>query len=164
MSAADKDPIAISLLALSPTDFQLGVIPEGSAVSTVRISLPQGNPESRADLLSALKQCYAYTLRSLSFPSHTGSYMPHGPQVDLEHDTQQSVMTILQSGLPLPKSPSVQITDLERLKSVGKVSETDQEREERGWWTLRFQQVLREVQRQDPMLALEVMEKSVATR
>ena len=72
-------------------------------------------------------------------------------------------MDILNTGLPLPKSPSLQLRDNQRLRiDVSKNTEgrdgsdADREREERGWWTLRFQQVLREMQRRDPMLSLSM--------
>ncbi len=68
-------------------------------------------------------------------------------------------MEILNTGLPLPKSPSVQISDMGRTNLIRTISEVDKEREERGWWALRFQQVLREMQRQDPMLSLEMMSR-----
>lgn len=67
-------------------------------------------------------------------------------------------MDILNTGLPLPKSPSVQLKDNDRLGARDGPSDADREREERGWWTLRFQQVLREMQRQDPMLSLSMFD------
>jgi hypothetical protein len=72
-------------------------------------------------------------------------------------------MEILNTGLPLPKSPSLQLNNNARLtlarrvNSVGAGGDVDKEREERGWWTLRFQQVLREMQRLDPVLSLELV-------
>lgn len=154
--STDGDCLSLNLLPLSPSKLQAGTIPEGGEVSTIDIFLPHDNV-SRSEAHKAFVRCHAYTQRSLSFPSHNGAYLPHGPHVDLEHDTQQSVVAILNTGLPLPKSPSVQGEHMERLRSVGKLSDSDQEREERGWWTLRFQQVLREVQRQDAMQALEMV-------
>lgn len=147
------------MLPLSPSDLQTGVIPEGGSATIVRLSVFVSNETARAELLSVLQRCYAYTLRSLSFPTHAGHYLPHGPHVDLEHDTQQSVMAILNTGLPLPKSPSVQLNDMDRLRATGTGNGSDQEREERGWWTLRFQQVLKEMQRQDPVISLEMMHR-----
>ena len=125
-------------------------------MSSVEILLPHDSM-SRSEAKKAFVRCHAYTLRSLSFPSHTGAYLPHGPHVDLEGDTQKSVVAILNTGLPLPKSPSVQGEQMDRLRTMGRISDTDQEREERGWWALRFQQVLREMQRQDAMVALETV-------
>lgn len=101
---------------------------------------------SRSKWRTAFEQCHHSTLRSLSFPSHSGAYLAHGPGVDLEVDTKQSVMSILASGLPLPKSPSLQMDEVKQ----GILGDATQlEREERGWWALRFQQVFRELQRQE---------------
>lgn len=150
----------LGLLPLSQSDLQSGTMPEASATVEVRLTFPPGSEalkESEAAVVSAFRRCRAYTLRSLSFPSHSGQYLPHGPQVDLELDTQKTVMDILNTGLPLPKSPSVQFKDNQRL-GTREISDTDREREERGWWTLRFQQVLREMQRQDPMLSSATFE------
>ena len=80
--------------------------------------------------------------------SHSGRHLEHGPEVDLEVDTHQSVLSIMASGLPLPKSPSVQLEEVAHGESG---NPRQQEREERGWWSLRFQQVLREMQRRDAL-------------
>ncbi|KIP05064.1 hypothetical protein PHLGIDRAFT_120165 [Phlebiopsis gigantea 11061_1 CR5-6] len=162
LSAGTEGPttFVLGLLPLSQSDLQSGMIPDTSTTICVRLGFPPGLEalkENEAAILSAFRRCRAYTLQSLSFPSHSGQYLPHGPQVDLELDTQRTVMDILNTGLPLPKSPSVQFKDNQRL-GTREVSDTDREREERGWWTLRFQQVLREMQRQDPMLSLTIFE------
>lgn len=153
------------LLPLGQSDLQTGIIPESSTAISVTLSFSAAPEEDRENVLQALRRCQVYTLCSLSFPSHSGTYLPHGPQVDLEADTQRSVMDILHTGLPLPKSPSLQMRDGQRLgidvnKSTGGKdgSDADREREERGWWTLRFQQVLREVQRRDPVLSLSMFD------
>lgn len=58
---------------------------------------------------------------------------------------ENTIQKILASGLPMPKSPSVQLSSGERGNVVSR------EREERGWWSVRFRQVLREVQcEEDP--------------
>lgn len=93
-----------------------------------------------------MQSCSNFTTRSLSFPSNSEKYLAHGPGADLETDTKNSVLSILASGLPLPKSPSIQIEEA----ILGDAPNgAQQEREERGWWTLRFQQVLREMQRRE---------------
>ena len=154
--------MSLTVLPLSQNDLQTGAIPDNGPTVELRLSFVSGHDAepSKKDqdaAWSAFRRCHAYTLRSLSFPSHSGQYLPHGPQVDLELDTQKSVMDILNTGLPLPKSPSVQLKDNERLGSRV-ISDADREREERGWWTLRFQQVLREIRRQDPMLSSAMFE------
>ncbi|KAJ8689159.1 hypothetical protein PTI98_013210 [Pleurotus ostreatus] len=95
--------------------------------------------------VSAFRKCQSFTLRSLSIPSCYGSLrLPQkfdGPPAAIEN----TIQTILASGLPMPKSPSVQLTSGERGNVVSR------EREERGWWSVRFRQVLREVQyEEDP--------------
>jgi hypothetical protein len=68
---------------------------------------------------------------------------------ELEMDARCSLGSILASGLPLPKSPSFQKEE----EAKGVVADAVQmEREERGWWSLRFQQVLHEIQRMDIQL------------
>jgi serine/arginine repetitive matrix protein 2 len=83
-------------------------------------------------------------VRSLSFPTHSGRYLAHGPSVDLAADTKGAVVALLAAGLPFPKSPSIHIEEEARGALAPGVAV---EREERGWWALRFQQVLREMQR-----------------
>lgn len=156
--------VTLSLLPLSQDDLQNGVIPDTNSTTSIQLDLSSrpGEPlqeEERGSICAAFQQCHAYTLRSLSFPSHSGQYLPHGPQLDVELDTQKSVMTILNTGLPLPKSPSIQLTDTKRVGTREVTTEMDREREERGWWTLRFQQVLREMQRQDPLLAIQALDE-----
>jgi hypothetical protein len=146
------DGIESGILADNPpTPVYLHVprIPTGASGETqpsAGFSHAQGGRER---WLNAIKQCHDHTLRSLSFPSHSGHFLAHGPSVDLEHDTQQSVMSLISSGLPLPKSPSLQIEELHKCDQV--VEPTLHEREERGWWALRYQQVLREMQRHTAM-------------
>lgn len=101
---------------------------------------------SRKRWWDALNRCYTFTLRSLSFPTYSGRYLAPGLANEPETELRQStVMSILASGLPLPKSPSVQLEEIEidRRQDV-----TLREREERGWWALRFKQTLRELQQE----------------
>ncbi|KAH7102466.1 hypothetical protein BKA62DRAFT_769627 [Auriculariales sp. MPI-PUGE-AT-0066] len=101
--------------------------------------------ESARIWLQAFEKCFLFTLRSLSFPC-LGDHLAHGPDADLEMDTKASVVSILSVGLPLPKSPSQLIIDNE----TGRLPDTiEDERAERGWWAVRFRQVLRDLQRQD---------------
>lgn len=139
--------ISLDLLPLNPDDVQSGIISETSSSQSLGLAIPSSwSAEERGKALTALRKCHAYAIRSLSFPSYSGKYLSHGLQVDLEQDTKQSVMAIISTGLPLPKSPSVQIADLRRGHGNDSV---EQEREERGWWSLRFQQIMRELQRQN---------------
>ncbi|KAI0337858.1 hypothetical protein BDW22DRAFT_1363638 [Trametopsis cervina] len=153
------DHFKLELLPLNQHDLQSGMIPHERSVIVVDLSPPTRLTDSeRATATNAFRRCHAYTLRSLSFPSHSGQYLPHGAHLDLEQDTQRSVMAILSTGLPLPKSPSIQMADTGRAGTADPSTDHDREREERGWWALRFQQVLREMQRQDPMASLQALE------
>jgi hypothetical protein len=149
--------IVLDILPVDVKNLDKGVIPQSASVKTIHLAIPKEcpNPDSEEDpaeetrrqtWLSAFQQCFQFTLRSLSVPSHSGGYPIHGPNVDLELDTRNSVLGLLASGLPLPKSPSVQFEDVQRGQGC---DPRRQEREERGWWSLRFQQVLRELLRQD---------------
>ncbi|TCD70366.1 hypothetical protein EIP91_003718 [Steccherinum ochraceum] len=138
-SATSVDLLPITMSESLPYDQ-----PE-NAVTCLQVDVPR--TEQFDEILNALQKCYAETLRSLSFPATSDHGLPFGP-TDLEYDTQQSVAAIRSAGLPMPKSPSVQVQDL-RTGAAG--SAVDQEREERGWWSLRFQQVLGEMRRQDPI-------------
>lgn len=97
--------------------------------------------------VSAFQRSQQATLRLLSLASQYGSV---SSLTDVELEVQQSAASILASGLPLPKSPSLQQDEIRRGESS---STRRQEREERGWWSLRFQQVLRDLQRQDVDMA-----------
>lgn len=100
--------------------------------------------EAKAKWLDAFDRCFRFTLRSLSFPSYTSNPFANAGNTDLDSDTKNSVMSILASGLPLPMSPSQQLDEAQKGRPTDLVLE---EREERGWWSLRFQQVLKEMQR-----------------
>ncbi|GLB42761.1 hypothetical protein LshimejAT787_1202100 [Lyophyllum shimeji] len=100
--------------------------------------------------MSAFRRSRKFTLVSLCTLSKK-----HDPQLDTALETQQTVLGLLASGLPMPKSPSVQIADMRaRAGGADGDREGEGEREERGWWSLRFQQVFRELQRQDLALTL----------
>lgn len=156
--------ITLELLPLSPSQLQTGVIDGETRLSSVTISLsPDTLPTERSALLAALQESHKHTVLSLSFPSFSNTYLTHGPSVDLELDTQRSLKAIMDSGLPLPKSPSVQ--EWEKMSKTSTRAEdgpnhfddpVEGERQERGWWTLRFQQVLREMQRKEPTIAMDL--------
>lgn len=121
---------------------------------------------TRKRWLDALEHCAQSTLRSLSYPTFAGPGRYLRQAVNEEHDanTRQAVMEILASGLPLPKSPSAQMCEADEvaLLKVDQDGEkhaeertndgdASQEREERGWWALRFQQTLSELQRESSL-------------
>ncbi|KAI0795806.1 hypothetical protein C8Q75DRAFT_743947 [Abortiporus biennis] len=169
----------LDLLSLSGHELDTGVIPENNKLFRRTITLSSSPApscsSSRESFVTSLFKAHQHTIRSLSFPSHAGNYLAHGPQVDLELDTQRSVISIMTTGLPVPKSPSVQqLQELQKKEEQGvsnvrgkgesggkgrmnekEVDEVELEREERGWWAVRFQQVLREMQRHDPIVTLD---------
>jgi hypothetical protein len=95
--------------------------------------------------LRAFKQSAQQTLQSLSRPSQSGRYLIHGPNFDFESDIAKSITSAVAMGLPLPKSPSIQSKEAAHGEEK---DPTQQEREERSWWSFRFQQVLCELQMQ----------------
>lgn len=94
--------------------------------------------EAKEKWLSAFDRCYGYTLRALSFPSIA---IPR-PNEDLEHPNRTSIMSLLSSGLPLPKNPSYQDSTIEdEPNDLGKSGANSRE-----WWSRRFQGVLKNVE------------------
>ena len=91
--------------------------------------------------LLALRQCSQSTLRKLIFPGYQDTCS------DQLVDAHLAISSLIGSGLPMPRSPSGQFAQIgggtEESRFLG------DEREERGWWSLRYQQVFREFQRQD---------------
>ena len=86
---------------------------------------------------SAFQRCSQSALRLLSYPTVSNSGIFSKCQ-----DPNHLMAPFIGSGLPLPGGPSAQALDVED----GQCSEpTRQEREKRGWWSLRFQQVLHEM-------------------
>ncbi|KAG6917414.1 hypothetical protein DXG01_002683 [Tephrocybe rancida] len=157
--AGPDSPVTITLEVLSVDAQKLNNTPnhdlDGSSVFLLHLELPpprtDDNTEDDAitsarEWQTALRRCQQFMLCSLATPTKN-----HDPQLDVAYDKHQAVFSLLASGLPLPKSPSAQIADIQ----CGASDEAPmmQEREERGWWSLRFQQVFRELQRQDLMTA-----------
>ena len=102
--------------------------------------------------LSALRRCSQSTLRKLIFPGHQDTCS------DQLVDTHLAISSLIGSGLPMPRSPSghlPQIGGTEEGRFLG------DEREERGWWSLRYQQIFREFQRQDSFLS-DVLDDQVS--
>ncbi|KAI0739440.1 hypothetical protein C8Q80DRAFT_1198706 [Daedaleopsis nitida] len=144
--------LTVDVVAISPEHLDSGFMGEDASVVPITLVLPssENSEGARTELLAALHKCQQHTVRSLSFPSLPGTMMD-----DVELDTRQSLVGILASGLPLPKSPSIQFDEANKGQRRDAV---DGEREERGWWTLRFQQVLRELQREEIPMSVSVAE------
>lgn len=124
--------------------FRLSV-PSQQSTSGSESEKPHTNQDIKRSWISAFQRCFRYTLYTNSVPSHPR----YDHQLDLALDTHQTVASLLASGLPLPKSPSVQAAEMQDGRDNDPVRE---EREERGWWSVRFQQVFRELQRQNMAL------------
>ncbi|KAL5514024.1 hypothetical protein ACEPAG_2785 [Sanghuangporus baumii] len=148
--------IGVQVLPMDIEELDKGLLSDVSAASLF-LHLPSSgssaprHSEARQRWSAAFEQCFRFTLRSISFPAHSGKYLALGRDSGQDENTRQTVMSILASGLPLPKSPSVQIGELE--KSAAQDASL-REREERGWWALRFQQILHEMQRDELPLPL----------
>ena len=150
----DSSQIVLDLLPVDLENIATGRIPDSGQVITLSLSVPPvsssgaqldmaGLSRLRHNWVSAFQECAEYTLRALSFPTESGKLAAPTPGLAWEignNDPQTSVSAISTSGLPLPKSPSAQMAEQG-------ADPAEQEREARGWWGLRFQQVLREMQR-----------------
>ena len=136
------DGLNLGLVPIRPEHLDTGLVADNAHATSLTLSYPsEVDNGERQRLLEALRKCQHHMFRSLSMPTLPGALME-----DLEIDTRQSLVGILSSGLPLPKSPSIQFEEAQKglRRDVA-----DGEREERGWWTLRFHQVLRELQREE---------------
>jgi hypothetical protein len=147
----DSGRIVLDLLPVDLENITTGRIPDSGQVTMLTLFVPSASSSgvqldtpslSRLyhNWVSAFQECAEYTLRALSFPTQSGKLAAPIPGLGWDRDPRSSVSAILESGLPLPKSPSTQVEE----KGA---DPAQQEREARGWWALRFQQVLREMQR-----------------
>ncbi|KAJ3824333.1 hypothetical protein F5880DRAFT_1560595 [Lentinula raphanica] len=147
----DANGYSLMSVDLLPLEYDLNQVSSclGTRVKTLHFQLPfntiSSNP-SRESWISAFQRSSQATMRNLS---HPGGSKPNGdlegPNQLLEQDRRRILESILQTGLPFPKSPSLQLTDEMTLARGGNVADNVQmEREERGWWSLQFQQSLRE--------------------
>ncbi|EJD38351.1 hypothetical protein AURDEDRAFT_187753 [Auricularia subglabra TFB-10046 SS5] len=135
--------LSLDVLPMPQEHDGVNVVPKDCFACPVYLSLSERAARAPSKLMEEAKQqwmqafhkCFMFTLRSLSFPCRTGDDLSHGPTIDYEMDTKTSVMSILSSGLPLPKSPSQLIGEHERGRPSNAVIE---EREERGWWANRL--------------------------
>ncbi|KAI0273251.1 hypothetical protein BGY98DRAFT_998319 [Russula aff. rugulosa BPL654] len=149
----DSSQIVLDLLPVDLENIATGRIPDSGQVITLSLSVPPvsssgaqldmaGLSRLRHNWVSAFQECAEYTLRALSFPTESGKLAAPTPGLAWEtgNNPQTSLPAIVTGGLPLPKSPSTQVAEQG-------ADPAEQEREARGWWGLRFQQVLREMQR-----------------
>jgi hypothetical protein len=147
----DSGQIVLDLLPVDLENIATGRIPDSGQVIKLTLSVPSTSSSGvqldtpslsrlRHNWVSAFQECAEYTLRALSFPTQSGKLAAPIPGLGWDGDPRSSLSAILESGFPLPKSPSTQMEE-------NGADPTQQEREARGWWALRFQQVLREMQR-----------------
>ncbi|KAH9961967.1 hypothetical protein BC827DRAFT_249515 [Russula dissimulans] len=147
----ESSRIVLDLLPVDLENIATGRIPDSGQIIKITLSVPstsslgvQLDAPSLSRLghnwVSAFQECAEYTLRALSFPTQSGKLAAPIPGLAWDRDPQTSGSAILAGGCPLPKSPSTQMAEQD-------ADPAEQEREARGWWALRFQQVLRETQR-----------------
>lgn len=114
-----------------------------TTVQEVRLSLPQvygGIPPET--WIIAFRSCAESTRKSISHPVGTKDVLLAPPNAAHER-TAPDLTTLQSNGYTLPKSPSLQA---QAILHEGPMSNKQTEREERRWWSLRFQQVLQEAQ------------------
>ena len=147
----DSNQIVLDLLPVDSDNLTTGTIPDNGQLITLTLSIPPTSSSGvKLDMssmsrlcqnwISAFQECAEHTFRALSFPTQPGKLVATLPGLRRDNYSQTSVSAILGSDLPLPKSPSTQMAE-------PGADPVQQEREARGWWALRFQQVLREMQR-----------------
>ncbi len=136
------------VLDLLPLDVRSTEAPRSSA-TRVYLSLrdsskvlpdtvPSVLDDARQQWNAAFSRCYVYTLRSLCFPT---AYNSTNRPKEMRPKT---ILSVLASGQPLPRSPSLQLQDPH-------LDPTNQEREERVWWAARFRRILEEVTLRDEL-------------
>lgn len=145
--------IQVDLLPMSLQDF--GDKPsirtdQVSKIFTLHLTLPTtGNArlnlqpteqmdEAKNKWLAAFDRCYGYTLRALTFPSVAPKSSENSQEI-----RGSSVMDLLTSGTPLPKSPSYQ-GDLPESEQWDPSQREDRDSER---WSRKFKVVLREIER-----------------
>lgn len=130
LDISTEEPSTISLHVLPVTNFSIlgsksvDIVTSSGGIATIKVKT---EPDERGRWVEALERCKNSTLRLMSIPL--------GLEYDDDRLQRTVVDSLVASGLPLPKSPSSQF--------VG--SEKRQEREERGWWSLRFREALKDV-------------------
>lgn len=151
--------MSLEALVLEPEDLNKPLDFRASTFRVVDLVLPHltGNSGSEVlqDWLLAFRQCSQTTLRKLTFIGighQDGGLLSEWS--DRTMDTHLALASLVGSGLPIPRSPSGTFPDtLEESRDFRQG--LGDEREERGWWSLRYQQVFREFQRQDSLLSDE---------
>jgi hypothetical protein len=98
--------------------------------------------EAKEKWMAALDRAYGYTLRALTFPSLVTEASYNGTS----NVVRLSVISLLASGQPLPKSPKQQ--PVIQTDGDGEHDGQDEHnRLDRRWWSQRFKEILREIER-----------------
>jgi len=133
------------------------VLSRFASVAQVVFNLPDPNwaAESSADGCSRTKERHTWlnAFRKCSRDTHQLLSCPGSRRrvtTEKSKDTWRAVASLVGSGLPIPKSPSGNLPDILQAfhlqgKGSGRVDPEKGEREERGWWELRYQEVLGEL-------------------
>jgi hypothetical protein len=93
--------------------------------------------EAKEKWMAALDRTYGYTLRALTFPSLVTEASSNVAQL--------SVISLLASGQPLPKSPKQQPSI--QTDGDGEHDQDEHDQLDRRWWSQRFREMLREIER-----------------
>ncbi|KAJ7471946.1 Dbl homology domain-containing protein [Mycena latifolia] len=127
--------LELDILPLDLKNLDEGVVSESVSLEALRLRVPPSSSqeELQRTWFAAFGQSAKLTLRTMSIP---GSCL--FAVLDPEYDSHQRSM----SQRPLPKSPSL-------IAEIRHGDSSRQEREERGWWSACFHQVLREFQSRD---------------
>ncbi|KAG6894826.1 hypothetical protein C0992_004450 [Termitomyces sp. T32_za158] len=128
-----------------------------SSVFVLRLDVPaqtdeeEDVDEERRRWVAAFVRAQRMTVCALSTPGqYSGDHaLCDGMHLDATVDTHEALRTLVASGLPMPKSPSMILCAGGAGAGAGGEVQRKEEREERGWWAMRFRRVLREVVRRE---------------
>ncbi|TFK61810.1 hypothetical protein BDN72DRAFT_828038 [Pluteus cervinus] len=135
----DLDTLTLDILALKPEDVNNTINFDDVVVQQIHLKLPghdQVTNGTRESWLAAFRSCLRSTLQLAALPGYREAHIG-----EVSTEMKGTVLSLLASGLPLPKSPSMQQAEYH---SGEPQENARQEREQRGWWALRFHQVLQE--------------------
>ena len=104
--------------------------------SRMALAPPSVLVEARKKWFAAFRECHQQTIRSLSYPLEEKMNQPQ------QQDFLDALEVIRSAGLPMPKSPSQQLIAVPQASGSKQHSQKEEEiegeREERGFWSLRF--------------------------
>lgn len=137
--------IRLQVMPTSTNCIENDTLPRCASISSVVLEVPRlgvelsdpSEAESYGKWIAAFEKSAQDTAQLLSCPGSRKAVPSQRSK-----DTWSAVSSLIASGLPMPRSSSGQLPDLQ----YGRVEEEARklEREERGWWTLQYQQVLGE--------------------